>query len=238
MTRSDFDLLIAIRCTIQDLSPHFKVFFQHVRGHQDTKQPNTRLSWQANLNILCDSMANAALSRSPFSLLVNPSLYCPVHLVLGDHTVTGHFRSQISYHFSSPRLLAYLRKRNAWTEPVMQHVHWTAHNQAINRFPLSHRPFLCKLIHRHLPLGTRLQRWTSTHPTICPSCQHPTEDFQHFLTCPARVPWITEQLTHFRDKLTRFHTAPNLRFLLMTFLHHLFFGHPVDDLHLDPLRTN
>ena len=189
MTRSDFDLLIAIRRTIQNICPPFQISFHHVRGHQDSRQHTTRLSWQANLNILCDSLANAALSRSPISPLVPPTLLCPAHLVLGDHTVTGHFRSQLSYHFSSPQLLAYLCKRNDWTEPIAQFsIDWTAHQQAMNRVPISHRPFICKLIHRHLPLGTRLQCWTSTHPTICPSCQHPTEDFTHFLTCPARIP--------------------------------------------------
>ncbi len=236
MTRSDFDVLIAIRHTLQQLLTHFHVFFHHVRGHQDS-QHNLRLSWQANLNILCDSLANSALSSAITDPLVTPASYCPAHLVLGDHTVTGHFRSQLSYHFSSPQLLTYLRKRNDWPEIITQSIHWNAHQQAINRFPISHRPFICKLIHSHLPLGTRLRRWTPEHPAICPSCQHPDEDFQHFLTCPARVPWLTTQLETFRATLNRFHTAPNLRFLLMTFLRHLFFSHPVDDLRLDPLET-
>ena len=232
-TRPEEDLLLALYHTLQQLRPLFTISFHHVKGHQ-AAHLNPSLSWQANLNILCDSLANSALARSHTLYLVPPNPYCPAQLVLGDHTVTGHFRPKISQAFSSPQILVrYLCKRNVWTDNIIASINWRAHHQALNRFPISHRPFLCKFIHRHLPLGDRLRCWTASHPTLCPSCNHPTEDFHHFLTCPHCIPWITSQLSRLAKKLFRLHTAPNLSILLMKILRHIFLDQTLEDLCLD-----
>ena len=212
MIRADYDVIITILRTIQALP--FSISFHHVKGHQDST-PNRTLSWEATLNVLCDRLANNALRSSQPVPLVPPTAFCPVQLVLDDKTITSFPRSHLTHHSSRSLLLAYLKRRHAWTDQIIDLIQWNAHRSAFNHFTLAHRPFLCKLIHRHLPLGKRLASWTHDYPTICPTCQHADEDFAHFLACPGRQTWTIERLFRLNQDLQRLRTAPHLRRLLM-----------------------
>ena len=139
----------------------------------------------------------------------------------------------VATHFSTQALISYLQQRNKWNEHTFNKVNWTAHKQAMTKFSIAHQPFLCKLIHRHLPLGKRLARWTSDHPAVCPSCKHPEEDFTHFITCPQRIPWVTDRIFKLDERLKRLNTAPNLRMLLIKHLRSLFITQ-----HIGTLRLN
>lgn len=233
MIRADYDIIISIIRTLQNLPFNFS--FHHVRGHQD-RQAAAPLSSEAHLNILCDRLASNALRHSTLCPLVPPTLFCPAQLVLGDSTITSHLRSQLSLHYSRPRMITYLQ-----TNTQISFINWQSHRTAMQRFPLSQRPFLCKLIHRHLPLGQRLSLWSSDHPTICPSCSSaPVEDYAHFLTCPGRQSWIREQLFNLNQQLQRFHTAPNLRRLLISKLRQIFLPDQLSSVLADndPALTN
>ena len=216
--RPDYDVIITILRTIQELP--ISISFHHVKGHQDSI-PNRPLSWEATLNVLCDRLANHALRHSQPCPLVPPTLFCPVQLVLDDTTITSFPRSRLAHHSSHSKLLAYLKRRHAWTDQTIDLIHWSAHRSAFHHFTLAHRPFLCKLIHRHLPLGKRLASWTTDYPTLCPTCQHPNEDFEHFLACPGRQTWTIERLFRLNQDLQRIRTAPSLRRLLVIQLRNL-----------------
>ena len=180
---------------------------------------------------------SSALSNATAQPMVSPNPFCPIQLILQDSSVHSHFRSRLSSQFTAPDLTSYLKQRNDWTDAILPTINWAAHSTSLHKFPISHRPFLCKLIHRHLPLGKRLASWSSDHPSCCPSCGYPTEDHDHFLTCPARLPWVEERLTKLDEQLTRAHTYPGLQIILMRQLRHILLGQPLPFPPSDPRET-
>ena len=224
MTRSDYDLIVSILRTIRDIA--LPVFFHHVKGHQD-HQPRPHLSWEANLNILCDAMASSSLQTATPHPLVTPTPLCPLQLIINDAAVTSHYRSRLAQATSQPALKAYLIRKHAWSSVVFDSIHWKAHEKAMASFSISHKPFICKLIHDHLPLGKRVATWSADRPSLCPSCAFPEEDFQHFLTCPQRLPWLLEQLNKFAKQLDKWQTAPNIKWLMMRYLRQIFLAQAV-----------
>jgi hypothetical protein len=59
---SEVDAKMQILSTVDSLSPH--VALEHVEGHQDTKHPDRPLSWAAELNQHCDTIASAHLDSA------------------------------------------------------------------------------------------------------------------------------------------------------------------------------
>ena len=145
MIRSDYDLIISILNSLPALP--FHISFHHVKGHQ-APSPDPRLPWEANLNIICNSIATGALCNATAQPLVSPNPFCPIQLILQDSSVHSHFRSRLSSHqFIAPDLTSYLIKRNDWPDEILHTINWSAHSTSLHKFPISHRPFLCKLIH-------------------------------------------------------------------------------------------
>jgi hypothetical protein len=52
-------------------------------------------------------------------------------------------------------------------------------------------------------------------PANCPSCEAPTEDDWHWISCPARQSWRTRQAQFLSTRLDRLKTHPGLKLLLL-----------------------
>ena len=100
----------------------------HVKGHQ-APSPDPCLPWEANLNIICDSLATGALLRNATANpKLSPNPFCPIQLILQDSSVHSHFRSCLTSQYTAPDLTSYLKQRNARTDEILlTSINWPTH---------------------------------------------------------------------------------------------------------------
>ena len=80
---SDFDMEIAIQNTLTALP--IAIELHHVRSHQDRKQPRIHLlSWEAQLNIICDRLAGRQLETCELNPLVHPNPSCTAYVTAAN----------------------------------------------------------------------------------------------------------------------------------------------------------
>ncbi|KAG7343290.1 hypothetical protein IV203_021235 [Nitzschia inconspicua] len=90
--------------------------------------------------------------------------------------------------------------------------------------------FLVKFLHGWLPVGKLVSRYNSVkYPSACPSCDEPSEDSEHYLTCPnpERCKWHTALKTPLWHRCESVDTDPALLDLLQWDLNHWLQGTPI-----------
>jgi hypothetical protein len=189
---SKYDLEAAIIATTKALPLILNL--HHIKGHQDQKQPDIlKLSWAAQLNIVCDRLAGRQLEVCALEPLVLKNPYCNVYLAARDVSVTGQLQKSLFDAASQPRITTYLRDRYHWNPITFDSIDWDAHSAAVRSLSIPEHRFVIKFIHRMLPIGFRLRQHHSHMPVGCPSCDAPLEDDWHWLLCPAHQAWRDKQ---------------------------------------------
>jgi hypothetical protein len=111
---------------------------------------------------------------------------------------------------SSPRLREYLQRKFPWDDETFDSIEWTATHAALRGLvPADHR-FVTKLVFKMLPIGARLRQRKAHIPSTCPTCDEPSEDDWHWITCPARAEWRTQQGLQFTCFLVSLKTHPSI----------------------------
>jgi hypothetical protein len=75
------------------------------------------------------------------------------------------------------------------TDQAVEEVDWDSHTMAVGRSQLS-QPFLVKMLHQILPVGTLIHRYDPVKYTIdCPTCLEHSEMYNHLFQCchPSRA---------------------------------------------------
>jgi hypothetical protein len=218
---SDFDLEIAIQNTLTALPIAIKL--HHVRSHQDRKQPRIHLlSWEAQLNIICDRLAGRQLETCELNPVVDPNPFCNAYVTAGNESVTGHVRNSLLDAASQPIITSYLSRRYDWEPATFASIDWDAHQSAIRSLSIPEHRFITKLIHKILPIGFRLRQRQAHMPAGCPSCEAPVEDDWHWILCPSHQSWRDKQARLLASRLTSLKTHPGLKHLLLKAIKSLF----------------
>jgi hypothetical protein len=211
---SDFNLEAAITQTIRD-NP-LQLSQQHVKSHQDKDQPDTlKLSWKAQLNILCDRLATRQLAVCPLITRVTPNPYCNAYIAHGDKTISGQLRKSLFCAASQPIARDYLIQRYQWSPEIFAAIAWDPCHAAINSLTTPDHRFVTKLIHKLLPIGFRLKQRQAHMPSGCPTCDAPVEDDWHWITCPSRLEWRTKQATALSHCLVLLKTEHGLKIIFL-----------------------
>jgi hypothetical protein len=212
--KSEFDLESAILAAFKELP--LKITRHHVAAHQDDRQPNIlRLRWKAQLNIVCDRLASRQLAVCPVEPNVVPNPSCNAYIQVRGESVTGQIRKTLFDAAARPRLKAYLLKRYTWDESIFASIDWEATHSCIRSLRSSDHRFVTKFCFQQLPLGIRLRQRDALAPAQCPACEEPLEDDWHWITCPARAPWRSQQADLFSSRLESLNTQPGLKLIIL-----------------------
>jgi hypothetical protein len=123
------------------------------------------------------------------------------------------------------------------TDQAFDDVDWDSHTMAVGRSQLS-QPFLVKLLHQILPIGTLIHKYDPAVKYIidCPTCREHNETYDHLFQCnhPSRVGWKTQlqaTLIKFTDETNCHHL---LQDILVTGIHNWIHGLPFVPSHQYP----
>jgi N-acyl-D-aspartate/D-glutamate deacylase len=154
---SEFNLEIAILHATTALPLLLEL--HHVRSHQDKKQPKTQLlSWEAQLNIVCNRLAGNQLETCALDPVITPNPFCNAYVTAGLESITGQIHNSLLDAASQPIIAAYLSKRYDWDSATLASIDWEAHQTAIRSLSIPKHRFIIKLIHKILPIEFRLRQ--------------------------------------------------------------------------------
>jgi hypothetical protein len=206
---SDFDLESAILASIAE-SP-LSIRRRHVKSHQDDDVDDVlELPWPAQLNVVCDQLASRQLATCQLHTVVPMNPHCNAYITIAKESCSSHIRKSMFDAASSPRIREYLQRKFPWDDTTFESIEWTATHAAVRGLtPADHR-FVTKFVFKMLPLGARLRQRQAHIPSNCPSCDEPSEDDWHWITCPARAEWRTQQGLQFACFLGSIKTCPSI----------------------------
>jgi hypothetical protein len=166
----DHDVIMTLSEIRQRLP--FKLVSQHVRSHQDKEHAFHDLPRPAQLNVLADHRATAALND--LRAAGQPTEFYPLHACRGylcDTTgyITSKEQRTLLTELPEYNLRKYLQERNNWSDEVYDSISWPAYRSASARLTDSARIFVVKLSHNWLPIGVRESRCSDT-TALCSEC--------------------------------------------------------------------
>jgi hypothetical protein len=209
--RAEWDIESVILEQLTELNMKF-IFF-HVHSHQDDEIPLANLSLESRLNVEADRLATEYMQedhiRRP-QVALFPS--AKAQLLINDVSITRKIPQSIRFAAGLGPIKKYLKTCNTWTDQILDKVDWEAHGNSRSSHR-SHRCYLVKLCHRHLPLGKTLHRRNGKYSPICPGCREHIEDQHHYLQCtaPSRIQWRVKMFTQVRTQLQRNRTNEHLQ---------------------------
>ena len=183
----------------------------HVKGHQDSGDPDKKLSLEAELNVEADALATEALQQVQAPMLKVPlSQSAAVLLDLDGRTVTRHIESSLKHHIHRPGARACMCDRFQWTCSAFDTIDWEVFNASLRS--MKRRQQWCfKFTLKKLPAGERLHRREEHYDHHCPLCGGEQETDDHMLQCPSTTTteWRKQLLDKVRDATMK-HMDPNL----------------------------
>ncbi len=209
----EWDILIEIQGALEQM-PELRLKF--IKGHQGDTLPYAQLPLMARLNVDADALAGRFQDHHcqdrPMVLLTTRARVL-LHLI--DGTVTSSTAATLRHAYCGPPLLAYIRRRNQWSEATTESVNWKAHGSALRR-QIPRRRHFVKLFHDILPTNSQKNRMNQGKRT-CPCCTSAHEDRNHLLRCPsaARNQWRHKLLTTLNEACITHHTYEPLKNLLL-----------------------
>jgi hypothetical protein len=211
---SDFDLEAAILASIAE-SP-LKIIRRHVKSHQDDDVDDPlELPWPAQLNVICDRLASSQLAACQLLTVAPMNPYCNAYLSISGKTCSGHIRKSMFDAASSPRIREYLQRKFPWDDATFDSIEWTATHSALRGLTPADQRFVTKFVFKMLPLGARLRQRKAHMPSNCPTCEEPSEDDWHWITCPGRAEWRNLQGLQFSLFLVSLKTHPSITNILV-----------------------
>jgi hypothetical protein len=205
----EFEAIISI---IPFAETHARYRVHHVKGHQK----GNNLSWEAQLNNLCDELATTARS-----LTTKPTAYrlpgAKATLYIQKQEVTSAISTALRHAATTQDLRDYFRKKYHWKDATIASIDWIITSRALKRIYGRAKITLQKFIHEWLPLNGHPGRALHEDAKLCPCCRAATEDHLHFLECnhPSMQPAWTMAAQAIQKSLTDRQSDPFLKKLIM-----------------------
>jgi len=182
-TADDHDLYLEIATTASRCQ-NITFIYNHIKGHQDNDRDRC-LTIPEQHNVDCDRFAKGHVKSSTIlsTSYDNPEFEAAqLHLRIDGHVICRRFIPALHQAHASLDYFEYLRLCFNWTSADLKMIHWQALQLALQSFPRNDQHWLVLFIHDKLPLrDSKFHPHMGSH--LCPSCQHETEDYWHFLEC-------------------------------------------------------
>jgi hypothetical protein len=139
---SEADVELQILSAMASLGP---VALEHVLGHQDDNDDGEPLSWEAQLNQRCDTLATDHLSSVNDILPLVPFLPASkVGLTVQGTTLTHHLPTQLRTFAGLPAYRKYLCRHHAWEPEVFDIIDWPIFHASTLTLSILKRLFVIK----------------------------------------------------------------------------------------------
>ena len=209
---------------IQNISKPGQVY-KHVYAHQDLKLK--ALSTPEYINTIADLIAskNRVITRQVHSpkliAIYQGGKYIP-------HDITRFLRKTAFLHQAK----MFVRNKYEWTNQTYENIHWEAYTTSIYTPSYKQRQQRLKYVHGRLPIGNLNFEATIT----CPHCNTSELDIQgttqdHFLCCPGITSYQKTRLAKITKRLTKNHTPPTIRSLIIHLIIHHYNNTPIPPQH-------
>ena len=209
---------------IQNISKPGQVY-KHVYAHQDLKLK--ALSTPEYINTIADLIAskNRVITRQVHSpkliAIYQGGKYIP-------HDITRFLRKTAFLHQAK----MFVRNKYEWTNQTYENIHWEAYTTSIYTPSYKQRQQRLKYVHGRLPIGNLNFEATIT----CPHCNTSELDIQgttqdHFLCCPGSTSYQKTRLAKITKRLTKNHTPPTIRSLIIHLIIHHYNNTPIPPQH-------
>ena len=231
--KASWDIHQAIHRELKQLP---QVTIYHVKSHQDNDTPESQLSVESRLNIEADHLASEAYNTSTFEDIVPMAPGVGAQFDLDGKTVTAHYRTIARDARRTQAIKERIQTKFEMSDAAIQQIDWESHNMAVTRSQQS-QPFIVKMIHQLLPIGTAIHRYDPVKYLItCPTCQAHDETFDHFFHCShsSRQSWksdMRKELLQYTDKTQ---TCVALQEILLTGIHSWLYQLPFPDNQFSP----
>ena len=176
---SESDVELQIRDTLQILQSDATL--HHVLGHQDNNKDNNELSWPAQLNIQCDTLATDKIKTLKAHYTVSTLPASKIMLQIGDQTITHHIAAQIRRLGTREIRKTYLTAQHRW-ENDFENIDWESITSSYKNLTLEKQIFIIKWNNKLLSLNHRQHRWNLYSTPKCPCCGHLETD-AHLILC-------------------------------------------------------
>jgi len=216
---SDFDILQAIRTTIENLP--IRTNIAHVSSHQDDTTPWDELDNRAKINVLADKVAGSIYHKGPGETGLFPTWVPGTAAALfhAGKQVTKRIPEYIREATHTPMMKTYLIKRShtatgrekSWDNSTYESIDWKHYGESFKKLSHGKRLQISKYTNDLLPTKRRLQTIDNRVDGRCFACESLWETTNHMLTCScdARHAARTVARIKFQDKLVQLHT-PNI----------------------------
>ena len=199
-----------IRDAEQDIKP-LVVDYHHVKSHQDNKDDYDDLEDDAKLNTQCDILCNEQLERMEKENRLprfNTFPACPVYLEIHNGMVNANEQKLLRESIGREELTQYYREKYKWSQATYNQINWEEFGRARRRNETTKR-YITELCCRWLPTNYRMNMSEGISPK-CPLCAE-TETNDHLFSCLGRSEWRTKLYQDLFSLLTKQHTAPLLK---------------------------
>ena len=115
--KAEFDLTEQIYETINEAD--IQASFQHIKGHQDDYTEYNWLSFEAQLNVQADRLAEEFYGKTNFQPTVPILPACPAVLEINTIIITNDFRNQLQQAGTEPAYSEYLKQKFDWSPVVI-----------------------------------------------------------------------------------------------------------------------
>ena len=185
----DYDILQAIRTTLEDLPLPTEIF--HVKSHQDKNKKWDELNNFAQINVLADRQANEIYSIRPRLTGLFPTWVPGTRAALfhGNSQVTKSIPEYIREAKHTPDMKRYLIRRSKegtgrtqpWDEHIYESIDWKHLGENFKKNSNGKRIQLSKYMNDLLATNKRLQTIDNRHDGRCFACHQLHEDTNHVL---------------------------------------------------------
>jgi exonuclease III len=174
-----FDLVAKIRTALRH-SP-IKWRYCHVKGHQDSKQPFSRLDYAAKGNAIVDHLASTKRRESRDNVGNDKGLWVPS---INGQDICGELPNRAKNIIFRPQMISFWQNTLGISNQHVPGCEWDLFFRSISAHAapnINHS--VIKYNARILPVGRNLLRRKHSLSSSCPGCGIEEEDHDHLILC-------------------------------------------------------
>jgi ribonuclease HI len=169
---------------------HIPASLVHVKSHQDDGKDNSKLTFDAQMNIMADAMATQQRDQMSKPVTRVTGNHC--HLIIKDRYITRDSKTWLLQKSGEIPIQKYYQDKYGWPHSVFNSIQWEIQQKVLRSYKQSDQRRILKFTHDWLPTNYRLFREKQEASPACRLCGDLEERSDHMLRC-----------THFKQQQTR-----------------------------------
>jgi hypothetical protein len=156
-----------------------KIHYIHIKGHQD--KGNNKLSFEAELNILADTLANEGMNMHQMDYFKMPTT--KTMLFLHGQPVCKNHKQVLKDAHQSADMRVYFQEKYGWSDKLIENIWWLIVGKAFPNFNASVQTTIIQYIHGRLPCNQKEKLYYEYRSDLCSGCGQQIETQEHVIQC-------------------------------------------------------